>query len=100
MTFDEYEDEMYPMGKFFSKPWIEQFSYCVMGLTGEAGEVANEAKRVISKEGSELNTTRAAKIKDELGDTLWYLMATAKTAGFTLEEVAAYNVKKLTERHG
>ena len=39
------------------------------------------------------------KLKDELGDVLWYISACADELGLTLAEVAAYNVDKLAKRH-
>lgn len=65
-----------------------------LGVTGEAGEVADAVKKVIGH-GHPLN--RAAIIK-ELGDVLWYVAAISHVLGSSLDEVAAGNVTKLRAR--
>ena len=66
-----------------------------MGLTGEAGEVADLLKKGLFH-GHELNY---GKLKEELGDVMFYIAALATTAGLTLEEVAWANVEKLRKRY-
>lgn len=66
----------------------------VLGLAGESGECADIVKKHMFQ-GHELN---AEKLKDELGDVLWYIACTASGLGITLEEVALYNVEKLSKR--
>ena len=39
------------------------------------------------------------KLKDELGDVLWYISACADELGLTLGEIAEFNVAKLAKRH-
>jgi len=39
------------------------------------------------------------RLKDELGDVLWYISACADELGITLDEIAEYNVEKLAKRH-
>jgi NTP pyrophosphatase (non-canonical NTP hydrolase) len=39
------------------------------------------------------------QLKLELGDALWCLVVTAKSAGISLEDVAAANVAKLQARY-
>lgn len=34
----------------------------------------------------------------EISDVLWYLAAAARELGFTLEEIATYNLAKLADR--
>jgi NTP pyrophosphatase (non-canonical NTP hydrolase) len=40
------------------------------------------------------------KLKDELGDVLWYYFILLDTIGLTFEDVMAANVAKLEQRHG
>lgn len=66
-----------------------------LGLTGEAGEVAD----LLKKEVGHKHPADPIKVRDELGDDLWYLARIAAEYGFTLEEVAIANIAKLKERY-
>jgi NTP pyrophosphatase (non-canonical NTP hydrolase) len=46
-----------------------------------------------------MNEEIRAKLKDELGDVLWYISACADELDLTLREIAEYNVEKLAKRH-
>lgn len=69
-------------------------AYTSLGLTGESGEVAEKIKKWIRK-GNELDKRAVVK---ELGDVLWYVTATAKELGYSLQDVAQINTVKLLER--
>lgn len=72
--------------------------YPVLGLTGEAGEVADKIKKVLrDKEGIFDNATKE-EIAKELGDVLWYIAALSRDLGYTLEEIAKLNLDKLFSR--
>jgi NTP pyrophosphatase (non-canonical NTP hydrolase) len=66
-----------------------------LGLTGEAGEVADEVKKHVFH-GHGLD---AHKLKKELGDILWYVAWAASTLGLDLSEIAAANIDKLKKRY-
>ncbi|MEM0123430.1 MAG: nucleoside triphosphate pyrophosphohydrolase family protein [Conexivisphaerales archaeon] len=68
--------------------------YLTLGLTGEAGEVANKIKKEI-RDNEPVNEE---EIKSELGDVLWYLSELALAYGFNLEEIAKSNIRKLQDR--
>jgi NTP pyrophosphatase (non-canonical NTP hydrolase) len=73
-------------------------SYTVLGLCGEAGEVANEVKKIDRDDGAVLSEERRERIADELGDVLWYVAAVARELRIELEDVAKNNLTKLKER--
>lgn len=102
MTFDEYEADametaIYP----------DELLYPVMGLMGEAGEVAEKVKKFYRDNAYEVQCEDAVEeipaevrmgIAKELGDVLWYVTAIASDIGYSLEEVASLNVEKLQDR--
>ena len=66
-----------------------------LGLTGEAGEVAEHVKKHLFHGGP---LDRAAVVK-ELGDILWYVAAMAGAVGVPLDEVGETNIEKLRRRY-
>jgi NTP pyrophosphatase (non-canonical NTP hydrolase) len=107
MSFDEYEklarevtthtDIMYKKDKV---------PYLVMAICGEAGEAANIVKKVVREHGMEKATIffgssgfmKNHDLRLELGDILWYASALAEELGYSLEEIARYNIEKLEAR--
>jgi len=73
-------------------------AYPALGLTGEAGEVADKVKKLIRDHNSTLTPLLKHEMVKELGDVLWYLTALALELNVNLEDVAKSNVKKLTDR--
>jgi len=70
---------------------------CCLGLSGEVGEINDMLKKYLfHKNGKELDT---AKIRDEIGDTLWYLAILSSTLDISLEEAMEQNIEKLRKRH-
>ena len=70
-------------------------NFAVLGLTEESGEVSGLAVRSIYK----LKDVQEDRWLEELGDVLWYLVATILAKGYTIEEVWRYNTKKLEDRY-
>ena len=68
-------------------------------MCGEAGEVANIVKKIQRDFSGEITDEIRQKLKDELGDVLWYVSACADELGLTLNEIAEFNVEKLAKRH-
>lgn len=69
--------------------------YSVLGLTGEAGELANKIKKTI-RDG--ISGPSHSELVQELGDVLWYVAAVADNLGYDLETIAAKNLGKLSAR--
>ena len=67
----------------------------VMGLTGEAGEVADLVKKVIFH-GHSLNI---ADIEKELGDVMWYVAMCCNAIGVNLDNIMQGNIDKLKKRY-
>jgi NTP pyrophosphatase (non-canonical NTP hydrolase) len=69
--------------------------HCGLGVTGEAGELADAIKKEIIY-GKPLDREN---IVEELGDLLFYLVATCNVYNIDLEEVVSHNVNKLNTRY-
>jgi NTP pyrophosphatase (non-canonical NTP hydrolase) len=98
MKFEEYQSEAGQTALYPRR--LQNLEYATLGLTGEAGEVANIVKKIQRDHGGVINDDIRAKLKDELGDVLWYISACADELGLTLGEIAEFNVNKLAMRHG
>lgn len=88
-------------------PDLDSKLYLALALGGESGEVQNEVKKEYRSTVKAHFTGNAAdlqnrttQVKDELGDTLHYLVSLAERYGLTLEQIQIYNIDKLTARYG
>ena len=98
MNFEEYQSEASQTALYPNR--LNNLGYPTLGLAGEAGEVANIVKKIQRDHGCVITDEIRGKLKDELGDVLWYISACADELGLTLTEIAEYNVNKLAKRHG
>jgi NTP pyrophosphatase (non-canonical NTP hydrolase) len=73
-------------------------TYPALGLAGEAGEVAEHAKKAIRDDGGVVTEERRRAMAKELGDVLWYVSQLASEVGLELEEIARANLEKLLSR--
>lgn len=71
--------------------------YPALGLNGEAGEVAEKVKKILRGD-SGLTEARKSDIAYELGDVLWYVANCANDLGYSLDDIAKMNIKKLSMR--
>lgn len=99
LTADEYQQ--LAARTLIPKPDAEYNNYELMlvwnaiGLTGEAGEVANLIKKgVFHRHGVDLD-----ELQKELGDVLWYIAALCTKAGFSLSDTMNLNIEKLRQRY-
>ena len=97
MKFEDYQTQAKQTALYPNR--LSNLEYPTLGLAGEAGEVANIVKKIQRDYGGEITDEIRAKLKDELGDVLWYISACADELGLTLEEIAEFNVGKLAKRH-
>lgn len=96
MTLNEYQTTAKTTAVYTSPD--QQLVCTVLGLNGEAGEVAEKIKKVIRDKNSVIDDDDRREIQKELGDVLWYLAVLADTLGLDLESVAALNLEKLKSR--
>lgn len=69
--------------------------HSVLGLMGEVGELAGAVERWIHY-GQELDVVN---IREELGDSLWYIAEACNALGFSMEAVMVANIEKLRRRY-
>lgn len=95
--FLEYNDFVRSMKVYPEKMRV---IYPALGLTGEAGEIAEKIKKWIRDEdfANGMSVERREAILLELGDPLWYITSLADDLGYTLQDVVDANVNKLTSR--
>lgn len=108
-TFDYYQEDasltaIYPD---HGKSTPEAINYTVLGLIGEAGEIANKWKKFY-RDGQDLHpgsdvyearfTAYRSDIAAEVGDVLWYCANLATELGISFGEIAAANYAKLADR--
>lgn len=73
----------------------QELTNYAMGLSGETGEVIDILKKLIFHG----HHSEKEKLKDELGDVLWYLANLAATLEIELQDIAEYNISKLQKRY-
>lgn len=81
--------------------------YPALGMNGEAGEVADKVKKVIRDSNELVRDSSGAivlpqekreELAKEVGDVLWYVATMAYDIGYSLEEIAEMNIRKLASR--
>jgi NTP pyrophosphatase (non-canonical NTP hydrolase) len=100
MNFEEYADFVTKMASVDATTnFSAKLTHGALGLAGEAGEVADLAKKVIFH-GMQWDESIRQKMINELADIFWYLTFTARNVlNVTIEEIMEANVKKLQERY-
>ena len=79
-------------------PREQAIIYPTLGLTGEAGEVANKVKKIIRDGTIENHESLIQEISAEIGDCLWYISVLADDIGVKLSDIANNNLVKLANR--
>ena len=76
----------------------QNFIYPTLGLSGEAGEVAEKVKKIIRDGDGTLTDPDREKIALELSEVCWYVAVLAYELDYTLEEIMQMNLDKLASR--
>ena len=112
MTLNEYQE------KAMSTCMLscDNFSYMMLNLVGEVGELASKVAKDIRKKNVCIDTgnfytselipqmpfdewvARSEEYKAEAGDILWQIAGFCRVMGWTLEDVAVGNLEKLADR--
>ncbi len=98
MMFYSYQQEAAKTAIYPGRGTLKGLEYAVLGLCGEAGEVANKLKKVLRDHCGLLTKDRKEELAKEIGDVIWYISAIADELGYDLHEIAAMNLDKLQGR--
>jgi len=92
MNLKEYQELCKTTAKKFDNKTVEIMTYG-LGIAGEAGDVAGCIKKTFAHKD---DVTLA--IKENLGDTMWYISMICNYYDWNLEDVLKENIDKLTKR--
>lgn len=100
LTFDEYNSNarktaVYPDAGSGNKMSL---TYTILGLNGEAGEVAEVMKKQMRGQRFTTDKEFRESLMDELSDVLWYLAAVCRELNIPLSTIAKHNINKLQKR--
>ena len=93
MTIDEYAAWAATIAKVDQHPTNERLSYLGLGLTAEAGEVADHVKKLL-RDG----WLDQAGLVDELGDTIYYWACLCAATGQKPSELLAASAARINRR--
>ena len=97
MTFDEYQ--LKALTTILStNDELKDTLHWVLGINGEAGEVAEKVKKIIRDQDGNFTDADKKELAKEIGDVLWYLAVFAHQLGYSLDDVAKTNLDKLSSR--
>lgn len=74
------------------------YTYPVLGLCGETGEIAEKIKKVMRDNDGAISAEMKDLLAKELGDVIWYVSNLANELGLDLDGIAVMNIAKLHSR--
>lgn len=97
VSIEDAEDWAYQDMEAVETPF-NKLVYPILGLVGEAGEIANKAKKIARDQQGRMDTVAVEDSTKELGDVMWYVAAIATEINTSLGVVASRNIQKLFSR--
>ena len=93
-TLDHYQSNALDTAK------VRNLNYAILGLVGEAGEIANCFKKIErdNLDPDQVDITHE-RMREELGDVLWYVALIATELDTCLSDIALDNILKLRRRY-
>lgn len=96
MTLEEYQKRAAKTVQTYNSKDQENYFLGYLGLAGEAGSVLTLLKKQV-RDGEGFGQFKE-KLKEELGDVLWYISSIATHNNVSLEEIAEMNLFKTADR--
>jgi NTP pyrophosphatase (non-canonical NTP hydrolase) len=93
MDLKEYQELCKITSKVFESP-EKEISNWGLGIAGETGDLVGCIKKTFFH-----GDDQKAGIKENLGDTLWYMAMIANFFGWKLEDILQENIDKLKKRY-
>jgi NTP pyrophosphatase (non-canonical NTP hydrolase) len=97
MTLEEYQKQALTT-VIASDSEFRDLLHWVLGINGEAGEIAEKIKKIIRDKNGEVSKEDKTELAKEVGDVLWYLAVFAHHLGVPFEQIAQQNLDKLQSR--
>jgi NTP pyrophosphatase (non-canonical NTP hydrolase) len=97
MTFEDYQKQALST-VLSTDDNFKDLLHWVLGMNGEAGELAEKMKKIIRDKGSVISEEDKREMAKELGDVLWYIAVFAHDLGVPLDTIAQHNLDKLQSR--
>jgi NTP pyrophosphatase (non-canonical NTP hydrolase) len=96
MDFNDYQNKARETIQKYNADVTTNLVIPYLGIIGEAGSVVSELKKKLRDGDSYSNFKN--KLKEELGDVLWYIAAIAEQNDIKLEDIASENLLKVLDR--
>ncbi len=97
MNFDEYQKSAQQSVITHKDPLMNKTIW-VLGISGEASEIAEKWKKIVAYHDGEITAGGKAELAKEMGDVLWYLAAFAESLDLSLQDIAENNIEKVLSR--
>lgn len=96
MTLDDYQQ--LALRTAAPKDKKNELFHLLLGLCGEAGEIAEKAKKIVRDKDSDFSQLDTDDLTKELGDVLWHVAVIADYFDIPFDVVGAKNIEKLASR--
>jgi len=94
----EFADYPVPVNEGKTATALMRYTYPVMGLCEEAGEVAGKFAKALRDDEGFITPERKEQITKELGDVLWMVAEIATLLNVPLGDIMEQNIEKLESR--
>lgn len=96
MDMDEYQSKALESIAITQKG-VAAIAHRSLGLSGEAGIIANQLKKVIRDKDGKLSGEDVAELQKRLGDVLYYVATLADYCDLPLSAVAKQNLEQSSQ---
>ncbi len=97
LSLDAYQEQAFITEQPYMSG-VDKLIVPLLGLAGESGELLAEYKKKLRDGGDHLHFDK--RVKEELGDLLWYIANIATKFELKLGDIASFNLEKTKDRFG